>query len=97
MTPPPGCIIDLDPKVVDLLTEMARKRMPRKERLLAAYRKLKQELGRRPEYTELHLQGDEPSIEYRQEFGSYIGFLYWADELADEEKKVYERCSEWLE
>lgn len=97
MTPPPGCIIDLDPKVVDLLTEMAKKRMPRKERLLAAYRKLKQELGRRPEYTELHLQGDEPSIEYRQEFGSYIGFLYWADELADEEKKVYERCSEWLE
>jgi len=95
--PPPGCVVDLDLRVVDLLKEMARKRQPRKDRLLAAYLDLKRELGRRPTYLELHLQGREDSPQYRQEFGSYAGFLHWAGELDEAEQSVYLAHRRWLE
>ncbi|CEG27131.1 DEAD/DEAH box helicase family protein [Bacillus sp. B-jedd] len=94
---PAMCEIDLDVQVIDLLKEMARKRQPRKEKLFNDYMNLKQELGRRPTYLELHLSGVSESVQYRQEFGSYVGFLNWAGELADREEKVYHRYKNWLE
>ena len=65
------------------------KKHPRKERLLHDYLQVKQELGRRPSYLELHLKGASDSVQYRQEFSSYYGFLEWADELSEQEKQVY--------
>lgn len=94
---PPGCTVELDLQVVDLLKEMARKRQPRKDKLRSAYLDLKQELGRRPAYLELHLQGREDSPQYRQEFGSYAGFLHWAGELDEREQEVYLAHKRWLE
>lgn len=94
---PAICEINLDVKVINLLKEMSRKRQPRKEKLFNDYMNLKQELGRMPTYLELHLSGASDSVQYRQEFGSYIGFLNWAGELTDQEEEVYHRYKNWLE
>src|SRR5690606_30303040 len=68
----------------------------RKEKLLQDYLNLKLELGRRPTYLELHLKGASESVQYRQEFRSYFGFLNWADELSGEERGVFERYKAWF-
>lgn len=78
------------------MKEMARKKNPRKEKLLHDYLQVKQELGRRPSYLELHLRGASDSVQYRQEFASYYGFLEWADELSEQEKNVYTTYKQWL-
>jgi len=93
---PLGCELHVDLNVINLLKELSRKRQPRKDKLRAAYFDLKHELGRRPTYLELHLQGREPSREYWQEFRSYAGFLSWADELDGKEKEVFLRYEYWL-
>jgi len=93
---PDNCTWEADLRVINLLTELARKKQPRKENLRDAYFQLKQELGRRPIYLELHLQGDINSREYRQEFKSYVGFLYWAGELDDREIEAFKRVEPWL-
>ena len=93
----PGlCEINLDVKVINLLKEMTRKKQPRKEKLLQDYLDLKLELGRRPSYLEVHLKGASDSVQYRQEFKSYHGFLAWADELSEDEEQVYDRYKEWI-
>jgi len=94
---PPGCLVDLNLRVVDLLKEIARKRQLRKDRLLAAYLDLKREMDRRPTYLELDLQGREDSPQYRREFGSYAGFLHWAGELDGTEQSVYLARRRWHE
>lgn len=93
---PEFCEIHLDVEVIDLLKEMTRKRQPRKEKLLHDYMNLKLELGRRPSYLELHLYGQSESVQYRQEFDSYYGFLMWAGELNERESEVYSRYKDWL-
>ncbi|AGT32413.2 DNA helicase [Geobacillus genomosp. 3] len=95
-TVPETCELHFDVQAIHLLEEMQKKRQPRKERLLADYRQLKQELGRRPTYLELHLHGRSEAAEYKSEFGSYVGFLYWADELSDLEKDVFRKYESWL-
>ncbi|MCG6796282.1 DEAD/DEAH box helicase family protein [Geobacillus sp. YHL] len=95
-TVPETCELHLDIQAIHLLEEMQKKRQPRKERLLADYRELKQELGRRPTYLELHLHGRSEAAEYKQEFGSYVGFLYWAGELSELEKEVFRKYEPWL-
>lgn len=93
---PAGCELNLDLHVVNLLKEMARKRHPRKEQLLNDYNDLKHDLGRRPNYLELHLKGHSDSSQYKQEFKTYIGFLKWAEELDEQEKEVFSRYENWL-
>lgn len=93
---PQGCEMKLDTQVIDLLTELSRKRLPRREYLLGAYRQLKNELGRIPTYLEIHLHGKANSREYASEFDSYISFLYWANELTGREQVLYERYRSWL-
>jgi superfamily II DNA or RNA helicase/HKD family nuclease len=93
---PSSCELNLDLQVVNLLKEMTRKRSPRKEKLLNDYLELKNDIGRRPTYLELHLKGHSESAHYKQEFNSYVGFLSWANELSEQEKDVYERYENWL-
>jgi superfamily II DNA or RNA helicase/HKD family nuclease len=93
---PIGCFIDLEMQVVNLLEEMARKRQPRKQQLYDSYYKVKQELGKRPSYLELHLKGIADTSQYKQEFSTYIGFLSWAAELTESENEVYKKFSDWL-
>jgi len=93
---PPGCTLELDVEVVNLLEELARKRQPRKEIVGSAYEKLKRELGRRPSYLEFHLQGGVDSRLVKQEFGSYVGFLHWMGELAGAEAETFSRYEGWL-
>jgi superfamily II DNA or RNA helicase/HKD family nuclease len=93
---PVNCQIELDVRVIDLLDEMRRKRQPRREKLLFDYKELKQELGHRPTYLQLHLQGRSEAAEYKQEFKSYVGFLYWADELSEREKEIFLKYEQWL-
>jgi hypothetical protein len=90
------CEIDLDVNVINLFEEMARKKQPRREKLFADYMALKRELGRRPSYLELHLQGASDSPHYKQEFQSYGGFLKWVEELSDREIEVFEQYENWL-
>ncbi len=93
---PELCEINLDVQVIDLLEEMSKKKQPRKDKLLQDYQELKLDLGRRPNYLELHLQGAAESIQYKQEFKSYPGFLAWADEIDESEKRVYSRYKDWF-
>jgi hypothetical protein len=37
-----------------------------------------------------------PSREYKQEFKSYVGFLYWAGELTDLETEAFKEADDWL-
>jgi len=95
-TVPDHCFIDLDVRVVNLLEEMRRKRQPRREKLLADYLEVKQQLGRRPTYLELHLHGRSEAAEYKSEFKSYVGFLYWAGELSEAEQELFLQYEPWL-
>ena len=94
---PDGCVVEFELEAKQLLDELVKKRMPRKEKLLHSYQTVKMELGRRPTYLELHKLGTEESKEYRQEFKSYIGFLTWADELSVQEKEAFMRYEAWLQ
>lgn len=94
---PANCQINFDIEAIELLQVLAFKRQPRKEKLLNAYMELKQELGRRPAYLELHLRGKASSNEYRQEFKSYVGFLFWAKELTSEEERIFIEVEQWLQ
>ena len=61
-----------------------------------AYRELKKELGKRRAYLEFHLHANADSKTVKQEFGSYIGMLAYADELADKEKDTWLKYKHWL-
>ncbi|WP_172200065.1 DEAD/DEAH box helicase family protein [Saccharibacillus qingshengii] len=93
---PDSCSIQLETAVVNLLDELSRKRAPYREKLHRDFLDLKGELGRIPTYLELHLQGRSVSKGYRDEFGSYVGFLSWAEMLNEREQQVYERYEAWL-
>lgn len=94
---PDTCQIKLDTEVINLLEEMRRKRSPRKERIHEDYVRVKELLGRRPTYREVHLYGKENSQEYRQAFGGYFSFLYNCDELNRHEISVYKSYLPWLQ
>ncbi|WP_020063115.1 DEAD/DEAH box helicase family protein [Bacillus sp. 123MFChir2] len=94
---PDGCVVEFELEAKQLLDELMKKRMPRKEKLLHSYQTVKMELGRIPTYLELHKLGTEESKEYRQEFKSYVGFLAWSGELTDLEKEVFMMYESWLQ
>lgn len=94
---PDGCAVHLDPKALDLLEHLRKKRSPRKEQVKMDYEEVKNHLGRRPTYLEMHLNGTVNSKEIKNNFKSYAGFLAWADELSEEEKRVYLDYKNWLE
>ncbi len=94
---PENCFIDFEMEVIQLLDELRKKRQPRKEQLRHAYFVLKQELGKRPTYLELHLYGNADSKNYKQDFKSFAGFLFWANELTDFEKEVFKTYETWLQ
>lgn len=93
---PAVCGFNLDLQVIDLLEEMRRKRAPRKEALVMAYSDLKKEMGRRPTYLEFHLHANLDSKTVKQEFGSYIGLLAYADELMESEQDVWLKFKAWF-
>ncbi|WP_430481787.1 DEAD/DEAH box helicase family protein [Rossellomorea marisflavi] len=93
---PTKCSINLEMKVIDLLTEMALKRQPRKEQLKNAFDELKYELGRRPSYLELHLKGRMGAKAYYEEWKSYHRFLYEVGELSGIEQEVFLHHEGWL-
>lgn len=93
---PFNCSMELETGVINLLQEMARKRQPRKEKLLQAFEEVKRDLGRIPTYLELHLYGRENSRAYRQEFTSYIRFLDWAGQLSQLESELLRKYEHWL-
>ncbi|WP_142828604.1 DEAD/DEAH box helicase family protein [Planococcus soli] len=93
---PALCEFNLDLQVINLLEEMRRKRAPRKEALVLAYRDLKKEMGRRPTYLEFHLHANLDSKTVKQEFGSYVGMLAFADELMEKEQEVWLKFKGWF-
>ncbi|MCQ6277083.1 DEAD/DEAH box helicase family protein [Bacillus sp. V3B] len=95
-TVPQLCSFDLDIRAINLLKEMTRKKHPRRQKLYDDYFALKQELGRRPSYLELHLKGGSEASVYKQEFQSYVGFLLWAGELSGREQEVFRRYEAWI-
>ena len=93
---PAVCGFNLDLQAIDLLEEMRRKRAPRKEALVMAYSDLKREMGRRPTYLEFHLHANLDAKTVKQEFGSYIGLLAYADELTESEQDVWLKFKAWF-
>lgn len=93
---PVDCEIHLETEVINLLDELSRKKRPHREQLHRSFLDLKGEMGRIPTYLEMHLHGSSHSQEYRNEFGSYIGFLHWADCLTAAESDVYYKYESWI-
>ncbi|MGV2622916.1 UNVERIFIED_CONTAM: DEAD/DEAH box helicase family protein [Halobacillus marinus] len=94
---PEGCEIHMETETIQLLEELLRKRSPRKERAIQTYYQVKQDLGRRPTYLDLHLHGSIESKEYKQIWKSYAGFLTAMEELSEKEVIVYEKHKQWME
>ncbi|AZB41785.1 DNA helicase [Bacillus sp. FJAT-42376] len=94
---PLSCTVDLDIQVINLLKELTKKRQPRKEKLLSNYQMVKEELGRRPTYLELHLYGELSANEYKSEFKTLFSFLNWAHELTADEQQVFLSHENWLQ
>ena len=94
---PASCKIHLETEVINLLEEMRKKRSPQKERIYLDYLKVKEHLGERPTYYNLHLHGTINSKEYRRVFGGYFAFLNEYGELTDREASVYKKHFRWLE
>ncbi|MGD6818772.1 DEAD/DEAH box helicase family protein [Metabacillus sp. 113a] len=94
---PLSCSVDLDMQVINLLKELTKKRQPRKERLLNNYQMVKEELGRRPSYLELHLYGELSAQDYKSEFKTLFSFLNWANELTAAEQEVFLQHENWLQ
>lgn len=93
---PVGCELQLETAVINLLDELSRKKLPHRERLHRSFLDLKNELGRIPTYLELHLYGHSNSWEYKNEFGSYVGFLLRAECLTKEEADIFHRYEAWV-
>ncbi|PBB07000.1 DEAD/DEAH box helicase family protein [Salimicrobium humidisoli] len=93
---PEKCEINIDTKAIDLLRHLYRKRSSRKENLREDYFNIKKKLGKRPTYLEAHLHGEVNSKEYKNIFGSYIGFLSWVEELSVEEEEIWDEYQEWI-
>lgn len=93
---PETCIVNLDVRAIDLIEEMKKKHQPRKMQLLGAYQKIKEELGRRPSYKELHLLGSIGAKPFYDEWKSYHAFLRWGEELTNHEEEVFERYESWF-
>jgi len=90
---PESSHIYLEADVISLLEHLRRKRSPRRERVFNDYIKVKETLGRRPTYYDLHLRGKE----YRQAFGGYFSFFNEYGELNKDEERVYRRHYSWFE
>ncbi len=93
---PENCLIDFELKAVELLTEMSRKRNPRKEQIRFAYEDLKLELGRRPTYLEFHLKANADSKAIKEFHNSYPGFLYNIGELNEQEAVAFRNHENWF-
>ncbi|WP_100372088.1 DEAD/DEAH box helicase family protein [Bacillus sp. FJAT-45037] len=93
---PSSCFIDLETKVIDLMTQLKFKRKPRREEMLSTLQHVREELGRRPTYKELHLQGSFDGSQYRVEFGSYFTMLKEAGLLTKEEVEIHNHYLDWL-
>lgn len=95
ITPPPGCVIEFDTRALELIHRL-RQPSQRKLRLIEQYEQIKYELGRRPSYVEI---GEYVAVPqgYKQEWGSYVGFLKEHQELSDEEIEAYDANRELIE
>ena len=93
---PEGCLVEIELEAKQLIEELAKKKMPRKDMLKASYEQVKLELGRRPSYLEMHMHGSEDSRLFKQEFKSYFAFLQWADQLNEHEREVFQRYEDWF-
>lgn len=95
ITPPPGCVIEFDTRALELIHRL-RQPSQRKLRLIEQYEQIKYELGRRPSYVEIGEYAAVPQG-YKQEWGSYVGFLKEHQELSDEEVEAYDANRELIE
>ena len=95
ITPPPGCVIEFDTRALELIHRL-RQPSQRKLRLIEQYEQIKYELGRRPSYVEIGEYAAVPQG-YKQEWGSYVGFLKEQQELSNEEVKAYDANRELIE
>lgn len=96
---PASCGITLDTKVIDLIKEMAGKKMTHKtrmqQRMKEAYERVKEEFGRRPTYLEYYLNSGIQPHDLKRLFKGYFSFLNWLGELSDHEQEVLYRYQVW--
>lgn len=92
---PDECYIDFDFKLVDLFKRQAENEMSIKDKIINAYKEVKEQLGHRPSRTELFLYMDEDIFMAMKKnaklniLRDYLSFLYDQKELTDEETLLY--------
>lgn len=94
---PPDCTVDLDVGVIDLVTRLLNRTVPRRELVRQAYQRLAEERGHPPGYLEFHLFGGVDTRIVRQEFRSFVGFLSWAGLLTPDQEGVFAQYKGFLE
>lgn len=82
---PPGCSVHIETEVIDLLTRMAGERGG--DQALAVFRRLRDDLGRRPSLRELAATGLQVGVVART-FGSWWDLLLRQDALHPDEQRM---------
>ena len=94
---PDNCVFNIETEIIDLVKEMAKKAATHKQKMIAAYFKLKEEIGTRPTYLDYHLKSGILTSNVRREFRSFVGLLKDVEELNEHELQAYELYKDWLE
>lgn len=89
-----GSVINLELEVVDLLQEMTRKNQSYRQKIITAFKDLKNELGRRPTYLEMYLQCGYEDLNIAKEFSSYVNLLAIAGDLSEQELQAFKNVEQ---
>lgn len=100
---PDECQVDFDFRLIDLFKRQAEGELNAKDKIIAAYKEVKQRLGHRPTRIELFLYMDNEVLKAMKKtaklniFRDYLTFLKEQGELTDEESLLYHsRAKEFL-
>ena len=93
---PDDCIVDFDMRLIDLFREMDRKQMRLRERIAEEYRRVKEQLGRRPMRMDLFTYMEEEiyqlAIAHAKDnlFKHYLEYLKEQKDLLPQEEKLFD-------
>ena len=89
---PEGCLLDLQVEAKEMMLRL----VPNSgSAVVEAYRSMRDELGRRPSPSELFHHGYLPQT-LAARFGSWFGFISEQDDLATDERLVFDSFDSWL-
>ena len=93
---PDDCIVDFDMRLIDLFGEMDKKQMRLRDRIAGEYRKVKEQLGRRPMRMDLFTYMEEETYQLAMThtrdnlFKHYLEYVKEQGDLLPREEKLFD-------